>query len=127
MKKTVIEAHVKDLEWNEGRIEWPAYETGVPGLVVHRVIAAAKGDGAKHVDEMAFVPGDTWVVAHVESGQTVDIHNVKIETRALALKVAEALAPFADWTRPREELKRAHINLSLVYRAMKEVLTKEAK
>ncbi len=123
MKKTTIMAHVRDCELNEGRVEWPAYETGVPGLVVHRLIEPAEGDRSKHIDEMAFVPGDTWVVAHVESGQTVDIHNVKIETRALALKVVEAMAPFADWTRPREELKRAHINLSLVYRAMKEALT----
>ena len=79
------------------------------------------------MDEITFVPSDTWVVAHVESGKTMAIHNAVAPTRALALRQAQALAPFADWTRTSEELKRAHINLSLVYRAVKEVLTEEAK
>lgn len=91
MKKTTTtlaltpEPHVED---------WPAWESGVPGLVVCRRPVTWK-------KESEVVPGDRWQINHAPSGQVM---GPSFRLRREALAFCKVLAPLCDWTMSATEL-----------------------
>ena len=85
------------VQLRSGPAEAVAYETGVPGLVVHR----AQGNNPL-----------AWVVTHQGSGRAVLKKN--LPRKRDALRAAEALRDVADWTLPAEELNTVSIRHALL-------------
>jgi hypothetical protein len=75
-------------------VEVKAYKTGVPGLVVHRVINRDN------------TPGETWVITHESSGYAVQgtVSDYVLPTRREAIATALGFANKFDWTLGRKEL-----------------------
>jgi hypothetical protein len=103
MAKITFTIPVRDNEINETfALDWTGYTTATPGLVVHKA-AVRKFD--PEAIEVLYVPGDTWAVAHRESGLAIPQCS-DLPTRRAAIMLANSLGDYEDWTRSAEELRK---------------------
>jgi hypothetical protein len=100
MKKTTFRA-IMIWKAKVQRKEWPAYESGVPGLVIHRDITPDHTS-----DDLAPTQGSTWAVSHAESGYRIDYCH-GFARRKDAERMAQLIAPYADWTQDQDAIVRA--------------------
>ena len=100
MKKTSISIAICKLD-KEGQRDIPAYESGIPGLVVHKYV---NRDGVQ-------IDGE-WIVTHVASGKAISPQGAPLTTRKAALGFAQELDGLIDWTRSEEGLK-SHLSPEL--------------
>jgi len=90
VKKTKVRIKYSSLY---GEAVFPAYESGIPGLVV-----------ARAVNEVGRVKTHGWWVVHVASGYSVT-HTDGVATRADAIRVGKLLGELPiDWTKLKGEL-----------------------